>query len=271
MSPAVWWREVRYEVRLFVRHPAAVAAVLLLPVVLLVLLHSLYSDITVPLSRLRDVGPAEAGATGLLAQRVAFDWYLTPALAAFGVTAACYATLGLRLSVARDRGIPKQARLAPVAPATYVGGWIGLGVFVGMLVGSVTALAGWAFYDVGPPSRGVPVAVLVTGLLSACFCALGVATASVVRSAQNAPAVVLGVLLPLAVLSNVFYVPGQAPAWFDTVGRLLPLEPARAAMTAAFNGVSGSGARLEDIIPLVVWSIVGAVVSVRAWSWIPSA
>ena len=73
-----------------------------------------------------------------------------------------------------------------------------------------------------PRDVGSLAAAMVIG--AAVFAALGVATASVIRSAEGSSAVVNFILLPMAFLSGAFGPTLHYPAFLRAIGDVLPLK-----------------------------------------------
>lgn len=109
-------------------------------------------------------------------------------------------------------------------------------------------------------------ALAVTLVLgAACFCALGVAVASLIRNAEAAPSVVQVVLFPLLFISGT-YLPIHSGA-LNAVSGVLPVRPFNEALLGAF--AQHSGFAWKSLGVLLAWGAVGAVVAVRRFRWDP--
>lgn len=256
--------EVWLQIGIFWRHPLGALSCVILPVVLLPLLNAIYPNVRVVLSR-HDV----TGRVGWGGELVSLEEYLVPTLAAFGVATACYASLGLRVAVARAQGVLARVWLSPLPPGVYVAGWLGAAVVVGLAVAFTTATIGWMLYGVMPQPDQILLAGASLLLGSVAFCALGLATVASVRNAQTAPAVVLTLLFPMVIVSNVFYVPGQAPTWLSRIGELLPLEPFRGLLVDVYAPALTLETKLVYVLILGTWGLVGCFVAARAFTWLP--
>ena len=106
-------------------------------------------------------------------------------------------------------------------------------------------------------------AALVLG--GGCFCALGVAVASLIRNAEAAPAVVQFVLFPLLFLSGT-YLPIHA-ALLNRIAGVLPVRPFNQLMIGAF--APHATLRLADLAVLLAWGLAGAIVGIRRFRWNP--
>jgi ABC-2 type transport system permease protein len=107
------------------------------------------------------------------------------------------------------------------------------------------------------------VAMLVLGAV--CFCALGVAVASVIANADAAPAVAQLILFPLLFISGT-YTPIHSAA-LNRVAGWLPVRPFNEALTGLFTGHTGTDWRQLGVV--AAWGAVGAIVAVRRFRWVP--
>jgi ABC-type multidrug transport system permease subunit len=261
--------EVFVQTRVFWRNPMQTAFIVVLPVILVPMLDALNPDVRVLMPPASPHAAGDLAAGGPLAL-VPYDQYLVPALAAFGVMTACFATLALRVTVAREDGVLKRLRGTPLPPWAHLVGRIGASVLIALLVAAATVAVGVAFYDVDVIPRLLPAAVLTTALAAGCFCALGLAATTALPTAESAPAIVFAIVFPLAFISEVFFPPQLAPAWMDRLGAWLPLQPYARAMAAAFNpAVHGTGLQWRYLGVLAAWTGAGAIVAVRWFAWSP--
>jgi ABC-2 type transport system permease protein len=262
--------EAATQVRLFFRNPVQALFLVALPLTLVPLLEALNPDTFV---RLPGTSSADAGfgvGTGSSGGLWPYAQYSVPVLAAFGIASACFATLAIRLTVAREQGALKRVRSTPLPPSAHVAGRVGAALLVGLLVGSATVALGVLGYDVELVTRLLPAAVISALVGAATFCCLGVAITRVLTSADAAPGIVLAIVFPVAFVSNVFFVPSLAPDWMRTLGSWLPLAPFARALAAAFNpDVTSPGLQVADLARVAAWGVVGALLSVRHFLWVP--
>jgi ABC-2 type transport system permease protein len=147
-----------------------------------------------------------------------------------------------------------------------------VGYFVGLLahcivvsVVDVTLIAGVGRLFGAPlPTHWAAIAAaLVLG--AACFCALGVAVASLIRNAEAAPAVVQLVLFPLLFISGT-YLPIHS-SMLDRVAGLLPVRPFNQALLGPF--AHHTGFAWHSLGVLAGWGAAGALVAIRRFRWDP--
>src|SRR5262249_26958642 len=173
---ALFVHQLRSEQLVFWRSREAAFFIFLFPLLLFVLLGSVYSG------KIYGFPAAE---------------YLLTGLIGYGCANTAFAGLAIQLVLRRENGILKRLRSTPLPPATYV-----MSLLVSTLI--VFALQTLALFLLGRSLYGTPfpsdwfsfVAAIVIG--AAVFAALGTATASVIRSAEGSSAGVDFILLPLA-------------------------------------------------------------------------
>jgi ABC-2 type transport system permease protein len=213
-------RWITGRIRMTLRHPRALVFTLAFPLILVVLFSALN-------------GNAEIDAYGT---KVRFAQFYTPAIAVFSLVTACYTTLILGLSTARDQGLLKRVRGTPLPMGIYLGSWVtgaaatGLGAVVLLFAVSIPA------FGVEIHARTLPAAIVTLLLGAACLAALGVAIASVVKSADQAMPVAQLTFLPIIV--NAFG------------GCFVP-------------GATGSGFNGSDLGAIAIWTGAGLFVAVR--------
>jgi ABC-2 type transport system permease protein len=109
-------------------------------------------------------------------------------------------------------------------------------------------------------------AVAVTILLGAmCFCALGVAVASLIRNSEAAPAVVQFILFPLVFISGTYF-PIHSTV-LNHIADALPVRPFNQALLGPFAQHTGFAWR--QLFVLLAWGMVGSLIAIRRFRWDP--
>jgi ABC-2 type transport system permease protein len=236
------------------RNPRALVFTFAFPLILVVLFSALN-------------GNAEVDAYG---EKLRFAQFYTPAIAVFSLVTACYTTLILGLSTARDQGLLKRVRGTPLPMGIYLGSWV-----TGAAVTGLSAIL--LLFVVAVPAFGVkidaatlPAAVVTLLLGAACLAALGVAVASLVKSADQAMPVAQLTFLPVSFISGIWFPLDGAPDWLVQIAHLFPLYHIVHAFGACFApGTSGSAFNGSDLSALVLWTAVGLSVAMRRFRWEP--
>jgi ABC-2 type transport system permease protein len=239
--------QLRSEQLVFWRSREAAFFIFLFPLLLFVLLGSVYSG------RYQGVPAA---------------WAVLAGLVGYGCANTAFAGLAIQLVVRRENGILKRLRSTPLPPATYVGGLLAstLGVFALQTVALL--LLGRAFYGTPfPPDWGSFIATVVIG--AAVFAALGTATASAIRSAEGSSAVVNFILLPSAFLSGSFGPIHKYPAVLRAIGDVLPLKYFIRLVNAVYLHGHGFWTQPGALAVLAGWGAAGLVFTVLKFRWEP--
>jgi ABC-2 type transport system permease protein len=250
---------VALELRLFVRERQQLVFSFLYPLIMLVIFGSVFRNDTV-------------------AGGVTYTQYFLAGIAATGVMLASFQNLGISVPLERDEGELGRLQNLALPPISYFVGKAGL-----VLVLTVSQLVGLLFlaravYAVPLPTTTTQWATFVwAGVLGATAgSALGLAIAALPSSSRSAAAIVAPVALVLQFFSGVFFVYTELPPWMRQVAALFPLKWLTQAMRSAFlpDGakvaeVAGSWQRLECALVLLIWTIGGALVAWRTFSWRP--
>ena len=240
--------ELRVQQLLFWRNREAAFFSFLFPIILLVLLGSVYGD-----------EPIEG---------VKASTYLLVGLLGYGVAATAFASLAITLVVRREQGLLKRVRGTPLSPATYLSAVIasmvvviGLQVVAQLLVGRYLLDADW-------PAAPVEFAVVVL-FGSAAFAALGVAITAFVRSADGSSAVVNAIYLPMAFISGAFFSTEDMPAFLQAISKVLPLTHLLDLIRATFIEGEGLSDTAGALLAVAVWGLAGLAIAVRRFRWEP--
>ncbi len=244
-------RWIQGRVVMTLRNPRALVFTFAFPLILVVLFSALN-------------GNTEIDAYG---EKLRFAQFYTPAIAIFSLVTACYTTLILGVSTARDQGLLKRVRGTPLPMGIYLGSWVAGAMLTGL--GAVLLL-----FAVSVPAFGVeitasklPAAGLTLLLGAACLASLGVAVASVVRSADQAMPVAQLTFLPISFISGIWFPLDGAPDWLVKVSHFFPLSHIVEAFGSSFT--PGKHLDVADLGVILAWTAVGLVVAVRRFRWEP--
>ncbi len=248
-------QQTKYQLLTFWRIPVAFFFTLALPLIMLVLFNLLFGD--------SEVETAEG------------DWpvrqFYTGGLAAFTAVSATYTNLANLVPIRRDEGVLKRWKGTPLPTWIYVAGFVGSAVVIALLGVTFMLTMGVLLYDLDIQPAKLPAALITFFVGVGAFAALGLAVASLVKTASSASAVANATILPLAFVSDVFIVSEGAPEWISTVGGFFPLKPFVNAFQDCFNPfVDPPGFNWSSLAWVAVWGAAGALVAVRNFSWEPS-
>jgi ABC-2 type transport system permease protein len=239
--------QLRSEQLVFWRSREAAFFIFLFPLLLYVLLGSVYSG------PIYGVPAPEALLAGLVG---------------YGCANTAFAGLAIQLVIRRENGILKRLRSTPLPPATYVGSLLVSTLIVFALQTVALFLLGRTLYGTPFPSdAGSFVATIVIG--AAAFAALGTATASVIRSAEGSSAVVNFILLPMAFLTGSFGPTHHYPAFLRAIGDVLPLKYFIKLVNAVYLHGHGFWTQPGALAVLAAWGAAGLVFTVFKFRWEP--
>lgn len=213
------------QLRLFFRRPVATFFVIALPVLLLGLFATVFGD-----SFAVRGGPSAAQ-------------FYAPSLAVFGALSAAYTYLAVSTAFAREAGVFKRVRTAPLPLPIYLAGRIVAASLVGGLSMLLVTGIGVLLLDVELAAHKAPAAIIVAAFGLAACAACAMATVALVDSGDSAQAVTSAVALPLSFISGVFIHPSAGiPDWLLAIADLFPIRPFARAFTGAFDdGLAGAG------------------------------
>jgi ABC-2 type transport system permease protein len=240
--------ELRAQQLLFWRNREAAFFSFLFPIILLVLLGSVYGS---------DEIEGVRGST-----------YLLAGLIGYGVAAAAFASLAITLVVRREAGLLKRVRGTPLSPGIYLAAVIASIVIVIALQAAAQVLIGYFLLDADLPASPASF-VVVIALGAAAFAALGVAITAVIRTAEGSSAVVNAIYLPMAFISGAFFSPSDMPQFLEAVSEALPLTYLLRLIRSTFIEGEVLSSSPGAIAAVVVWGCLGLVVALRMFRWEP--
>jgi ABC-2 type transport system permease protein len=245
--------QIRYEQKSYWRNPASAFFTFAFPLVFFFILTSLAGGQT---------DKQDLGAGVKLSQ------YYTPSILGYAIMSACLLAVAMTLVRQREDGILKRYRGTPAPSWSLVGGLIGSALIVATLLSTVVLVFAELVYGVSIPASHLP-PLIVTILLSALvFCALGIAISSVIPNMDSGPAIINLPFFILVFISGTYFpVTGN----LAKIASYFPLRPFITAMYHSFDPyATGSLWAWHDLRSLAIWGVIGVVVAVRRFRWLPS-
>ncbi len=239
--------QLRAEQLVFWRSKEAALFIFLFPLLLFLLLGSVYSG------KIYGVPASHALLAGLMA---------------YGCANTAFAGLAIQLVLRRENAILKRLRATPLPAATYVAALLVSTLVVFALQTVALFLLGRVLYGTPFPSAVASLAAAVV-VGSAVFAALGVATASLIRSGEGSSAVVNFILLPMAFLTGSFGPTRHFPAFLRAVGDVLPLKYFVDLVNAIYLHGQEIWTQPQALAVLGAWGVGGLVVAVTKFRWEP--
>jgi ABC-2 type transport system permease protein len=243
--------ELRGEQRLYWRSRELAFFTFLFPVLIFVLLGSVYGS---------DRIKSEHNVKG--------SEYLLAGILGYGVASTAFAGLAIILVLRRENGILKRLRATPLPPTTYLTSLIGSTVIVYAIEAAALIVLGRVMFHVRFPDQWLSlVLALLLGTLA--FSALGIALAGYIRSGDGASAVVNAVYLPASFLSGSFWTPHAYPRFLEVIADVLPLTYFIRLMrdVVLLHGTIWSNWQPAAVV--AGWGAAGLVLAVRSFRWSP--
>lgn len=241
----------RYEIRTFLRDPAATFFTLALPVVFLVLFVTIFGNQTL-----------ESG--------IETSTYYVPGIVALAVISATFVNLSITLTQQRESGVLKRVRGTPLPSWVFIAGRVATAVALGLVMAVLLVTLGRLLYGVAVPGSTIVGFVLALMVGAAAFSALGIAVTALIPTEAAGPAVANAVTLPLFFISGIFVPSESIPSWLSSIAGVFPVKPFSDALLTAFNpATTGLGIAWGDLAVLTAWGLAGVVVASRAFRWAP--
>lgn len=240
------------EIRTFFRERDTVLFTFALPIVLLVLLGSIFST--------------EYAGTGVTASQ-----HITASMIAAGIASATFVTLAVGIAEDQANGTLKRLRGMPAPPAAYVLGKLLLVLVVSVTEAVLMVTTGVLLFDLAlPADAGSWLTLAWVFLLGATACSLlGIVLSGLARSVRGASAAANLTYLVLVFTSGIFVTPITVlPAPLTTLSSLFPLKWMGQGFRAAFlpdtmatQELAGSWELGRVALVLGLWCIVGLLLS----------
>jgi ABC-2 type transport system permease protein len=245
--------QFRYDQKAFWRNPASVFFTVAFPVIVLVILASIFSGKTVHV-----LGGIDA------------TTYYIPAIISLSVISATMQSLAMLLTIAREDGRLKRGRGTPMPPWVFIAGRIGNSIVVALLMLLLIAVLGWIAYGVSFPWDRLPAIVVTLGIGTAAFCCLGIALTAAIPSQDAAAPIVNALLLPLYFLSGIFIPDDQLPGGVIGFADAFPVRHFFEAFFGAYiPAAGGSGFEWGHLAAVAAWGLAGLVLAIRYFRWTP--
>lgn len=193
------------------------------------------------------------------------DW-LVPGLLGMNIMGSGVWSIGFSVVQARSRKLLKQLIATPMRRRDYLlAQMLARVVFLGIEVVALL-LFGWLVFDV--PIRGSLVLLAGLCLLGAvAFSGLGLLVASRVRTIEAVSGLVNVILLPMWVLSGVFFASSNFPAGMQPFIQVLPLTALNDALRAVMIEGATVAAIGGEIGILAIWGVAAFGIALKLFVW----
>ncbi|HXY20293.1 MAG TPA: ABC transporter permease [Gemmatimonadales bacterium] len=193
--------------------------------------------------------------------------FLIPGLLGLNLMGTGMWGMGYAVVDARKRRLIKRLLASPMRRSEYLLSFIV--ARLAMLGPEVVLLLGFGAVVFGVPFRGSVLAVAALVLIGAmCFAGLGLLTASRARTIEMVSGLMNLIMMPMWILSGVFFSSANFPAVMQPLIKALPLT----ALNEALRAVIIDGAPLAAVAgPTAIcaaWGLVSFAVALRIFRWL---
>jgi ABC-2 type transport system permease protein len=239
--------QLRTEQRLYWRSRESAVFTFIFPLLLFLLLGSVYSG------RIYGVPASQA---------------LLAALLSYGCAMVAFAGLAITLVIRREQSLLKRLRATPLPPATYISALLTSTLIVFAIETVALFLLGRAVFGTPFPARVGSVALMIA-IGGICFAALGVGLTGLIRSAEGSSAIVNLIVLPMAFLAGAFGPTEHYPAFLRAIGDVLPLKYLVDLSNTVYLHHHPVWSRPWAIVALVAWGAAGLALAFFRFRWEP--
>ena len=243
----IYLHQLRTEQLLYWRSREAAVFTFIFPLLLFVLLGSVYTG------HIYGVPASQA---------------LLAALLAYGCAMVAFAGLAITLVLRREQAILKRLRATPLPPVVYVASLLTSTVLIYIAETVVLFLLGRAVFGTPFPDR-IGSLFLIVVLGAVCFAAMGVGLSGLIRSGEGSSAVVNLIVLPMSFLTGAFGPTRHYPHFLRVIGDVLPLKYLVDLSNAVYLHDRSFWSQGTAIGVLAVWGAVGVVTAALKFGWEP--
>ena len=242
--------QLRGEQRLYWRSRELAFFTFAFPLLLFVLLDSVYGDKVVE------------------GEHVKASSYLLAGILGYGVASTAFAGLAIVLVLRRESGILKRLRATPLPAPVFLAAVIASTVIVYAIEAAALLLLGRLVFGIHLATHWVSlVLALLLGALA--FAALGIALTGWIRSGEGSSAVVNAIYLPVSFLSGAFVSPHEYPHFLEVVAEVLPLTYFIRLMRDVVLRDHSIWSSWESAAVVAAWGLAGVLLAVRGFRWSP--
>jgi len=193
--------------------------------------------------------------------------FLIPGLLGLNLMGTGMWGMGYAVVDARKRKLMKRLLASPMRRSEYLLSFIAARLV--LLGPEVVLLLGFGMLAFGVPMRGSVVNLAVLVLIGAmCFAGLGLLTASRARTMEMVSGLMNLIMLPMWILSGVFFSSANFPAVMQPLIKALPLTALNDALRAVIlDGASLGGVAVPAAI-CAAWGLASFAVALKIFRWL---
>jgi ABC-2 type transport system permease protein len=242
--------QLRNEQRLYWRSRELAFFTFLFPVLIFVLLGSVYGNDKISKEHLKG------------------SHYLLAGMLGYGLASTAFAGLAIIVVIRRESAVMKRLRGTPLPAWAYIAAMLISTIAVFAIEVVVLLVLANVLFDVPFPTRIFSLVLAL--ILGACaFAALGIGLTTAIRSAEGSSAVVNAIYLPMAFIAGSFWSPHAYPRFLEVIANVLPLTY----FIRMVRDIVLRDAQIWDegtaVAVLAAWGAVGLFFALRRFRWEP--
>ena len=193
--------------------------------------------------------------------------FLIPGLLGLNLMGTGMWGMGYAVVDARKRKLMKRLMASPMRRSEYLASFIAARLV--LLGPEVALLLGFGMLAFGVPFRGSAVSVAIVVVIGAmCFAGLGLLTASRARTIEMVSGLMNLIMMPMWILSGVFFSSANFPTVMQPLIRVLPLTALNDALRAVILDGASLGAVAVPVVLVAAWGAVSFAVALKIFRWL---
>ena len=193
--------------------------------------------------------------------------FLIPGLLGLNLMGTGMWGMGYAVVDARKRKLMKRLMASPMRRSEYLASFIAARLV--LLGPEVALLLGFGMLAFGVPFRGSAVTVAIVVVIGAmCFAGLGLLTASRARTIEMVSGLMNLIMMPMWILSGVFFSSANFPTVMQPLIRVLPLTALNDALRAVILDGASLGAVAVPVVLVAAWGAVSFAVALKIFRWL---
>ena len=192
--------------------------------------------------------------------------FLIPGLLGMNLMGTGVWSIAFSVTTARNKKLLKRLLATPMRKSDYL--LAQMLSRLSFLVLEIVFLVGFGWIAFGVAVRGSFVLLLAICLLSAlCFCGMGLLIASRVTTIEGASGLANLVMMPMWLLSGVFFSSERFPNAVQPFIRALPLTAVNEALRAVINEAKPLTVVAPQLAIVAAWGLLSFVVALKIFRW----
>lgn len=243
--------QLKFDLLIFRRNPAATFFTVVLPLIFLVLFTQIFGN--------EEVSSGRKAST-----------FYVPGIMALSIISATMVNVAITMTARRERGILKRVRGTPLNPTIFIASQAVAGMVISFAMAIIVISVGRVLFGVSVVRVGILPMMISILIGAAAFSALGLALTTIIPSEDAAPAVTNAIALPLYFISDIFIVTDDGLGWITDVANFFPVIHLGKALSESFNPfVTETPWPWDHWLIVAAWGVVGLVATRMSFRWTP--